>query len=170
MFGLHRRPKSKKMMKTPIFALLLFLLCFLTPATCETLDDWFSPWQGVVSEIQEDGFHLKCHLKLSTNEAQDAFFEAFLIFGGTLDTASRIDTETKIESSPIQVMDGELTRTLVFKITLQELDDSNLAVDIVADFSVDPDNKPPDDPGTLLRSLLRLTLRSARPAELPSKE
>lgn len=158
------------MMKTPIFPLILFLLCFLTPASCETLDDWFSRWKGVVSEIQEDGFHLKCHLKLNKDEAQEAFFEAFFKFGGTLDTISRIDTKTKIESSPIGVMDGELTRTLVFKITLQELDDSNLAVDIAADFSVDPDNKPPDDPGTLLRALLRDALRSARPAELPSKE
>ena len=152
------------MTKTPIFPLLL-LLCFLSPANSETLDDWFSPWKGVVSEIQEDGFHLRCHLKLNCNEAQDAFFEAFIGFGGTLDMASRIDSETKIESSPIRVNDGELKRVLVFKITMQEPDDSNLAVDIETDFTVDPDNKPPDDPGTLLRALLRDALWSARPVE-----
>ena len=153
------------MPKTQILPLFLLLLCLVTPANSETLDDWFSPWKGVVSEIQEDGFHLKCHLKLSANEAQDAFFDAFLVYGGTLDMASRIDSETKIESSPIEVSDGELTRTLVFKIIMQELDDSSVAVDIESDFSVDPENKPPDGPGSLLRAFLRYTLRSARPVE-----
>ncbi|MCA9778391.1 MAG: hypothetical protein KC800_16805 [Candidatus Eremiobacteraeota bacterium] len=153
------------MLKTQILPLFLLLLCFVTPANSETLDDWFSPWKGVVSEIQEDGFHLKCHLQLSANEAQDAFFDAFLVYGGTLDMASRIDSETKIESSPIEVSDGELTRRLVFKITMQELDDSSVAVDIESDFSVDPENKPPDGPSSLLRAFLRYTLRSARPED-----
>ena len=153
------------MFKTQILPLLLLLLCFLTPANSETLDDWFSPWKGVVSEIQEEGSLLSCHLNLSKDEAQEAFFEAFFGFGGTLDTVSRIDSETKIESSRISVNDGELTRMLVFKITMQELDESNLAVDIEADYSVDPDNEPPEGPGTLLRALLRDALRVARPRE-----